>query len=210
MTRAAGFAARVARRYARRVGRPRLLRSVVLRRPSPIVVRDRSRVVARPRIELALRTRTTARIEAMTVARAPSNVETIVRHTSRSVPPSSIGSGAHERVVQRLLERTGRVEVRGSQFNTPSRAAPGEVATRVLPVPSVPPVELVVARPASAVACPTPPPPDPPAFDGWGPPRPFARQAPEAPKVDVEALTDDVMRSIDRRIVAYRERTGRV
>ena len=42
------------------------------------------------------------------------------------------------------------------------------------------------------------------------PPRPFAQQAPETPKVDVEALTDDVMRSIDRRIVAYRERTGRV
>jgi hypothetical protein len=71
-------------------------------------------------------------------------------------------------------------------------------------------VELVVARPAPVLPAPAPPSPEPRELEGWGAAHPYAPQPQESPKVNVEALTDEVMRAIDRRIVAHRERTGRV
>jgi hypothetical protein len=51
-------------------------------------------------------------------------------------------------------------------------------------------------------------------WEPWPPSRgPVARQTIEVattPDVDVERLTDRVIKAIDRRVVAYRERTGRM
>jgi hypothetical protein len=49
-----------------------------------------------------------------------------------------------------------------------------------------------------------------PPLESWGSPPSAASKEPDPPKLDVESLTDQVMRSIDRRLIAYRERTGRV
>ncbi|HYH46129.1 MAG TPA: hypothetical protein VEG34_10615 [Thermoanaerobaculia bacterium] len=49
-----------------------------------------------------------------------------------------------------------------------------------------------------------------PEIPGWGSPAaaPGRFAAPAAPPINVEALTDQVMRQIDRRVGAWRERTG--
>jgi hypothetical protein len=210
MTRAAVFAARVLRRHGRHIGRPRSLARILLRRPSPAVHQGRSSVMVSPRIVVALHNGTTVRTEMRTVARTAPHVETVVRYAPRRSAATTVGSGVHERVVQRLIERTERVEADVFRIDGPARAASRHAVQRVPAQPSAPPLELVIARPLAATASPAPPPPEPPALEGWGPPHPFGQRAPEPPKVDVEALTDQVMHSIDRRIVAYRERTGRV
>jgi hypothetical protein len=102
----------------------------------------------------------------------------------------------------------------------------GELVTRLLaryehrqehaaegaPVPAAwldaPAPPRVVNRPAAAPTKAEPAPAHPPPFQPlpyWGdPPRPAA-----APAMDVEQLTDQVLRSIDQRVIAARERLGK-
>src|SRR5262249_27224095 len=115
-----------------------------------------------------------------------------------------------------------RLQRRETAVTPPS----GELVTRLLaryehrhehaaeeaPVPAAwldaPAPPRVVTRPAAASAKPDPAPATPPPSQPlpyWGdPPRP-----PAAPAVDIEQLTDQVLRSMDQRVIAARERMGK-
>jgi hypothetical protein len=136
----------------------------------------------------------------------PTPMERACRRTRRSAgappasaplagdPPPVLRSGVrmweeHRDLARQVARRTRRVEQR-------SLALPG----RYLQRPPAPQPSTLREAPAAAAA----PAPPWPAGGPWG--RPPARE----PQVDVRALTDQVMRQIDRRLVAWRERTGRV
>ncbi|MFC7387822.1 hypothetical protein ACFQSB_36830, partial [Sphaerisporangium rhizosphaerae] len=109
------------------------------------------------------------------------------------VPPDRAES--LRRDAARLSAGHRRTERPPPQWRTAGGPAPG----RPVPRPAPP------APKASPYAAPLPFPGDPPsprraAGDGDGPGAP--------PAIDVERLTDDVVRRIDRRIVAHRERLG--
>ena len=121
---------------------------------------------------------------------AESSAARLLRRETAVAPPSG-------ELVTRLL---ARYEHRQGQA---MEAAP--VPTAWLDAPAPP---RVVNRPVAAPARPDPAPATPPPFQPlpyWGdPPRP-----PVAPAVDVEQLTDQVLRSMDQRVIAARERLGK-
>ena len=215
---AARFAAAVAGRYRRSTGRPALLRAVLLRSALVRGARARVSVVVSPTLQLlrlapdgtpnASGGATTARRETPPSAPTVRHEQALqrVRRTARDRGP--------ELLVRRLVERHERVEleVRGAAEAPPAiavgrRAFDGDSTRGPLSASGLP-LELVVARAARRSAAATPV--TAPALETWGQPPPVARTPPDPPKLDVEALTDQVMRSIDRRLLAYRERTGRV
>jgi hypothetical protein len=216
--RTARFARAVAERHRRCTGRPALLRDVLLRRALPREAAARVGVVVAPRVELVLRSpdRAPAAVAASAAVRIIER--TTVSATRRQVQTSpqvavpETGSRAVD-VVRRLLERRERVELDfggrgGSQAAEVGRRSVGDGRTGVpLPASGLPlelvPVRTAIREPAATVT--TAPP-----LESWGSPPSSASKEPDPPKLDVESLTDQVMRSIDRRLIAYRERTGRV
>ena len=128
-----------------------------------------------------------------------------------------------ERLVERIVTRTTRVEA-------PARPAPARTATRS-GHRQVPPAAAAVAslarsteqtpRPAAS-AFPRLAPPRPPAAAAHPPAAPAGRSAephaasPSArvarpePPLDVARITDRVLETLDRRLIAQRERRGRI
>lgn len=114
----------------------------------------------------------------------------------------------HQELVQRLVERTTRMEtVAVSRLLAPVLTPPPptmELAT-VQPVPQVVrrarvaaevAAESIASEPARSIAT-----SNLPAAAGFSQPAP--------PPIDVNRLTEQVMQTIDRRLLAYRERRGR-
>lgn len=114
-------------------------------------------------------------------------------------------------VVETVLHRHDRVDG--------PRAVPAPIAAAR---PSLGPLDLVFRMPA---APPAPPPTPSPRADAlsaspagspssagraaWTLPGPDARRAASASPVNIERLADQVVRTLDQRLIAWRERTGR-
>lgn len=121
-----------------------------------------------------------------------------------------------ESFVQRILTTQHRLDTTikaSSPILTTSRAP--AIAPSSLPhLPSVPPVPRVVQRPiskpsgASSQSTLEPPGAVQPSFQKQSFP---SWQSPDnTPPIDVNRLTDQVIQKLDRRLLAYRERLGRV
>jgi len=130
-------------------------------------------------------------------------------------PRVRIETTAVEQVVRRLVRRGERIEsVDAPRPRSLQSARPeGRPDTpRGAVVSSRQPVERVVRR--TAVSQPTPHPmfaggrPAPPVVE-W-PSSPTSIQSREPAPVDLDRLTERVVQAIDRRVLAYRERTGRI
>jgi hypothetical protein len=190
---------RHARRELRAVDLPFTFRRIAA--ASPRVV-TRTRTAPAPRLELVLAPRFELR-----EAGPPPLV----------MPPAPPASPPPPRVRETLvlrerLERTAeRAERLSTRVDAAARPAPPALAPPVpaaapAPVPPPPPAAMVLQTagapqpPASALAD------DPHAAPGAPGPAP----APAPAKLEIGALTDDVMRTLDRRIAAERERRGRV
>jgi len=120
-----------------------------------------------------------------------------------------------EQVVRRLVRRGERIESvdapRPRSLQS-ARSADRPATLRRPVVSSMEPVEQVVRR--AAVSQPNPDPlytggrPAPPPVE-W-PSAPPLIQSREPAPVDLDRLTERVVQAIDRRVLAYRERTGRI
>jgi hypothetical protein len=111
------------------------------------------------------------------------------------------------RILERVIRDDGAGTGNGSVPGSGSSAAPAR-APRALPVPLMSSrVERVVVRDRAS----TPPSrePAPPARPQAPVAEPARRPGPHFTDSDVAQLTDRVMRSIDQRLRAYRERLGR-
>lgn len=117
-----------------------------------------------------------------------------------------------EEIMRRLVERGERVPSLAVPGARQQSAAPELARPAVEVTPSARPVPMTVQRPAPASAAPPQPAPvstpDAPGAP-HRPPTPFP-QAEAPPPIDIDRLTDQVVRAIDRRIIAHRERMGRV
>jgi hypothetical protein len=112
----------------------------------------------------------------------------------------------HLAATRDVVERRHRVEQVALQPGAMPRLAPdprGGAAARAPAPLVVPPLPRVLRR---AVA--PEPAADPPRVAG--PPPVWQRAQGAPPAIDVARLTDEVMRGIDRRLAAWRERRGRV
>ncbi len=129
-----------------------------------------------------------------------------------------------QRLVTRLITKSERIEGSVGLFS-PTRldqeAAPESTIDASPQAPAVPPVPRVVYRAAPSTTTVAAPPPmvtSRAAVNGWeraatdrSPLRnPGTPMQPEANPVEVHRLTEQVIQAIDRRIIAKRERLGRV
>lgn len=133
-------------------------------------------------------------------------------------------STSTQRLVSRLITKSERIEGSAGVVSHPrleQEIATGSTGNTPPRAPAVPPVPRIVHRPAPTVtAAATPPPTVTPrtAGNGWegtatgrAPLRsPDMPMQPEANPVDVNRLTEQVIQAIDRRIIAQRERLGRI
>lgn len=126
--------------------------------------------------------------------------------------PFALREIRREHTLARLLARATRVEA----ATRPQPAAPRRGAARhPAPGPAAPPVERVLRRPVPAQRDDAPAQPSVPTAL---PAAPALRAAPVAPAtarqlpggLDVGRLADEVIETIDRRVLARRERLGRV
>jgi hypothetical protein len=211
-----GFASAVARRHHPRAGRISPFAGVLARPAAPrLGTSVRLGILVAPRIRFALRSRreaaagATARGETVPVRPAPTGSRRLDR---REV---DVVTRRRDVVLRSTTSARPHGEPAGPIAGRPSSiraAGPGGLRTAVgTPGTGVPrPVETVVARQSPGVpAGPQAATSTGPTLEGWGAPAPAAR-AGEPPRIDLERLTDQVMRSIDRRLLAHRERTGRV
>ena len=190
---AAAFAAAVAARHA--PARPRApgAGGVLLHAPRGAGALAPARAAA-PRLTLLVAPRLVVEDHGRTVlAPARALVQRVERHVVAT---------------RHLVERTRRVEQvpvgRGALPHAQLPADP-HAAAAPAPAPLVVPALPRVLRHAAA--------PPPPAADAGRAAAPAPRPVPAAAApgaVDVARLTDEVMRGIDRRLAAWRERHGRV
>ncbi len=116
-----------------------------------------------------------------------------------------------EKFVRQIEERFVRVASVIERTLASPASAGRDDRTRARPGPNpakrVPMAERVLAKPmptAAAAAVPAPPEQAPTAAATFPAPRPAA-----APPPDVSRLANEVLKVIDKRVIAYRERTGR-
>lgn len=108
---------------------------------------------------------------------------------------------------ERLAEAPALARSLAARVRREEKPLPGGTPARVLRESSVSSPEERRAPSSARGAEPGETPPRP--LPGWGSPAaPGAFAVPTAPPINVEALTDQVMRQIDRRVGAWRERTG--
>jgi hypothetical protein len=199
MTAASAFAAGIAARHrVRRIGMPgsrvvfarlRLPAATRRQRPAPPAVprATQLRLVLAPRVEVSV-TNEAAAAPALRLAPAP---------------PRLIDSRIATRQIERLVERAHTLQVRRETVPAPATAAFGHrpAAPAAKPLTRPP---LVLARPPAPAATV----PAAPAAPTLAPvaPAPLATPAP----FEIERLTDRVLATMDRRILAARERRGHV
>jgi hypothetical protein len=237
---ALGRAARMAQAIARRYAAVRERRGgagMVLRRPAAPVtqrpVRHETRVLVAPRLELTL----AIRREADGLVRIGRPLEPAPRRGRVRLVGPAAGEALVRRLVQR--GERGAPDSPPPRWE-PRRAAttgasmpqvPGGAATPAAArAPTVRAVPRVVVQSPATAAAPVVPGDAPapgrgrgaPPEGGWSPPgqpgpgrREVGRAQPgsggaPATAVDVARLTDEVVRAIDRRLVAHRERLGRL
>jgi len=208
------------RHTARTVGAPRL--DLVLLRPPPgpelhaSYVTQWEQVRFTPRLAITVHTHLE---RGPTGAAAASSLVDMVRaRTNRIIPPG----GRVEPVVpgvrpgpERLYPRAGGPDPDAAPEVARRTAAPTGPFERVDRVVR----SGAVADPEPAVAVARPSPTRPAGYPverepSWPPAAAGARGAHrgpgEAPVIDIEHVTDQVVRAIDRRALAYRERRGRI
>jgi hypothetical protein len=201
MTAASAFAAGIAARHrvrpfamsARRLVFARLRLPVATRRPRPappaVPRAAQLRLVLAPRVEVSV-TNQAAAAPALQLA---------------STPLRLVDSRIATRQIERLVDRAHTLQVRRETVPAPATAAfghrPGASVTGPRPMAPAP---LTLARPP----VPAPPVPAEPAAPSLAPvaPAPVAMPAP----FEIERLTDRVLATMDRRILAARERRGHV
>lgn len=110
----------------------------------------------------------------------------------------------HVASTRHVIERTQRVEqvpLRGEALRTASATARGQAALPSAAPIIVPQLPRVLRRAST-----------PPSYENARAPesRTARTVAPSMPPIDVARLTDEVMRGIDKRLAAWRERRGRV
>lgn len=188
-------------RHDRRAARPAPLRLVLVRAPAPIaattthvvsssvtIAGSRLNLVFAPRLDLPVR------VPGAGPGAAPRVLP---------VPAGRPAGGRLVRNISHLFRQLTRIE--RSELTLPVGWRPPAARDRVPSAPAPDPVvqqppRMVPARPHTPPAEPTPPPPPIPA-------QPPA-QAWRVP--DPAVLADGVLRELDRRIVAERERLGRL
>lgn len=218
----AEFAAALLARYADRQMGPAGLDLVLLRTRAPAAgqhIVNRLAVQVQPRLQLLLRAGSPPGSPGVATVPVPA-LQTLVRPLTRLL---------RERIetqttVERLLARQVRAEGPASASGVPTslaQAAPALPAMATLargrpPVPPVPAIPRVIRRSA-------PPPVAQPEARGLGQAAPSfqdrawpdsqrragAAQPGFSSPADLDRLTEEVVRAIDRRIVAHRERLGR-
>jgi hypothetical protein len=185
---------RHARRELRSVAARFTLRRIAAASP-PVVARTHS--APAPRLELVL----APRFELRSDAPAP-----LVMPPTPPPPPRVRETLVLRERLDRTVERAERLSTRVDAGARPAAAAlaPPPATAAPMRVPPPPPAAMVLATPAA-----------PPAAAEAEQPRvvpgaPTPAPAPAPGKVEIGALTDDVMRALDRRVAAERERRGRV
>lgn len=186
------FAAGIAARHGSTSVRPRGVARVVA---SARVIAVAGRGVGRGTLQLALTVRHAHAIERFhqTVERSR---RSIVERVTR-----------HEVTAARTIERTQRVEALPARAVAPQRAAdasPPDTAPRPAVALAAPAVARVMRQP-NVVATPA----DTPVRAPRAAPPSSRPQPLSLPAHEIARVTDEVMRSIDRRLGAYRERRGR-
>jgi hypothetical protein len=135
-------------------------------------------------------------------------------------------SSAHVRMLERIVARERRVHaittIRDVTHAAMAANSPTASAKLAFPPPPARAVEMVTRRPAASASATAKPEPEPPfaptpraPAQVWAMPVPPQRtSAPATPiplsPAELGRLTDQVVRAIDRRVVAARERQGRV
>jgi hypothetical protein len=193
--RAASFASRVAGRYAGASPRIPAPGRVLLQRARGVAAPSRRRPphTLEPRVILRLTHR-------VIIAEGAPRGETLRRDLRERVE-------RHVVATHRLVERTRRVEqvpMHTAALTEAGRAVAAHPATLAPPSIVVPALPRVLRRAAPAPDSPT----EPAVPRGSSSHRHAMPGAPTG--VDVARLTDEVMRGIDRRLAAWRERRGKV
>jgi hypothetical protein len=112
-------------------------------------------------------------------------------------------SSRERELVERLVARRERRERQEAPLPVPTDALSSGVRPTVGPL-AAPAAVVAHARPSPRLEpLPAPPPRGGASVTDMG-----ARPRPEAPAVDVQALADQVIRTIDQRVIAARERLG--
>ncbi len=129
----------------------------------------------------------------------------------------SVESSTLDRLVYRMVTQGQRVEANSraapASFAPGSLAKPAASTMAFLPVPEMPPVQKIVRRavPAETESVASPRTMAGASGANYEAGRSTnARPQPPQPAIDVNQLTDQVIKAIDRRIIAQRERLGRV
>lgn len=207
-------AVRIAGRYAEcTVRNPRLERVLAIPRDDSTAqfLQQISQFVLAPRVTLSL------------AAPARQLIERYTQHERRAVIEKHEQTLRVDRLIERLMTRVERIDaVRGEMIDAPARRDPGGPAPAKVPATFAQPpratgprvVQRVLRQTESRTAArsePTAPPrPSAPEALVWpAPPAPPPSREARVPAVDVEQLADRVVRVIDRRLTATRERLGR-
>lgn len=187
------------RSHARVVRAPRVLRGALLGRA---LLRSSAAARTRPSIPrtlaLALRIQVTG--PTWTPGRTPTRI------TAKSSRGRSLRSSAEPRsIASRLVTRSARIESVSTSSRRPAFSALGAAATlHAPPAAAAPPVPRVLRRSASAPVAAIP-------AERTAPQRevrqPFTLS--QVPAHEVERLAERVMDTLDRRVMALRERRGR-
>ena len=201
--------------------------------PGPIVqhVARRVWINLAPRLQLTLVHNEAASPEATAVALSapawllnrPAQSSALTQIVRRLHRREQVELSVRMQTTQRLLKRSARVKAVAAPGSQPAPRT--HISTpRALPSPGAPdpitraarPVQRVVRRATNGRADAQDGRPNPAARPDVHPEASFAASgrspvaAPVAPAVDITRVTEQVMQQIDRRILAHRERTGRI
>jgi len=187
------------RSHARVVLAPRIMRGALLGRAllQPAGARRTRPVIPRP-LTLALRIQVTG--PAWTPGRAPAGI----KHQLAPTAPSRSAAGPPT-IASRLVARSSRLESVTTSARRPAFSPLGVAATPRAPLPAAaPPVPRVLRRGATALPAITPAERPAPQRESR---QPFTLA--QVPPHEVERLAERVMDTLDRRVMALRERRGR-